>query len=208
MCNLYRMTRTTDEIAQLFGAVPAPGANYGEEVYPGYPGLVVAEGRAKAMTWGFPLVLKGKQGQPLKAKPVTNAREDKLTTAFWKASLESRRCLIPVSAWAEAEGAKGQMTRTWYALPGGEPFAVAGLWRPTAEWGEAYTMVMVDGSPLMADVHDRMPVILAREDWDRWTGGRAEDALALCRTWTGPLDVDRTAERWAGGGGESQSKLL
>ncbi len=208
MCNLYRMTRTTDEIAQLFGAIPTPGANYGEEVYPGYPGLVVAEGRAKAMTWGFPLVLKGRQGQPLTPKPVTNAREDKLTTAFWKASLESRRCLIPVSAWAEAEGAKGQMTRTWYALTGGEPFAVAGLWRPTAEWGEAYTMVMVDGSPLMADVHDRMPLILARENWDRWTDGRAEDALALCRTWEGPLDVDRTLERWAGGGAPEQAKLL
>ena len=113
MCNLYRMTQTTDEIARLFDAVPDPGANYGAEVYPGYPGLVVAEGKARAMTWGFPLVLKGRQGQPLKPKPVTNAREDKLTTPFWKASFESRRCLIPVSAWAEAEGEQGRMTRTW-----------------------------------------------------------------------------------------------
>ena len=30
------------------------------------------------MTWGFPLVLKGKNGQPLKPKPVNNARTDKL----------------------------------------------------------------------------------------------------------------------------------
>jgi len=207
MCNLYRMTRTVDEIAHLFDAVPDRGANFGAEVYPGYPGLVVAEGQARAMSWGFPLVLKGRQGQPLKPKPVTNAREDKLTTAFWRDSFQSRRCLIPVSAWAEAEGVKGKMTRTWYTLPGGEPFAVAGLWRPTAEWGHAYTMVMVDGSPQMAQVHDRMPLILAREDWPRWTGGEQEEALALCRTWPGPLAVDRTAERWAGGG-NSQTQLL
>jgi putative SOS response-associated peptidase YedK len=213
MCNLYRMTQTTDEIARLFHAIPTPGANYGEEVYPGYPGLVVAEGRARAMTWGFPLVLKGRQGQPLKPKPVTNAREDKLTTPFWKASFDSRRCLIPVSAWAEAEGEKGRMTRTWYALPAdgpnADPFAVAGLWRPTAEWGEAYSMVMVDGSPEMAEVHDRMPLILAREDWETWTDAGPQEALALCRTWAGPLAVDRTSERWAGGGASQvQSRLL
>ena len=155
------------------------------------------------MNWGFPLVLKGRQGQPLKPKPVTNAREDKLLTGFWKDSFAARRCLVPVSAWAEAEGEKGRMTRTWYALPGGEPFAVAGLWRPTAQWGDCYTLVMADSSPQMIEVHDRMPVILRREDWDSWTGGSPDEALALCRTWAGTLAVERTGERWAGGGSAS-----
>jgi putative SOS response-associated peptidase YedK len=209
MCNLYRMTRTVDEIAQLFDAIPERGANFAEELYPGYPGIVVAEGRARAMTWGFPLLRKGKQGQPLKPKPVTNAREDKLTTPFWRNSFENRRCLVPMSAWAEAEGSKGAMTRTWYSLTGGEPFAVAGLWRPTAEWGDAYTLVMVEGHAQMADVHDRMPLILARETWEAWTGGPPADALALCRTWPGGLKVDRTAQRWAGKpAAASQDRLI
>jgi putative SOS response-associated peptidase YedK len=208
MCNLYRLTRTIDEIAHLFDALPDRGANHGEEVYPGYPGLVIAQGRARTMTWGFPLVLKGKQGQPLKPKPVTNAREDKLATGFWKDSFTHRRCLIPVGAWAEAEGAAGRMTRTWYALPGDEPFAVAGLWRATPQWGDAYAMVMVDGSPVMADVHDRMPVILPREDWQRWIAGDPGEAFGLCQTWQGPLDVDRTGQRWAGGEAPKSPDLL
>lgn len=148
------------------------------------------------MVWGFPLVLKGKNGQPLKPKPVNNAREDKLATPFWKPSFERRRCLIPVSAWAEAEGQKGAMTRTWYALPGDQPFAVAGVWRPTQEWGDAYLMVMVDGCPQMADVHDRMPAIIAAADWERWSEGAPEEAFALLRPWTDELQVDRTVERW------------
>ena len=197
MCNLYRMTRTVDEVAKLFDAEPERGANFAAEVYPGYPGLVVEGGRARAMNWGFPLALTGKQGRKLKPKPVTNAREDKLTTSFWRDSFAQRRCLVPVSAWAEAEGEKGRMTRTWYALPGGEPFAVAGLWRPTAEWGDAYTLVMADSSPQMIDVHDRMPVILRREDWKCWTDGPLGEALALCRPWSGELTVDRTAGRWS-----------
>jgi putative SOS response-associated peptidase YedK len=204
MCNLYRMTKGTDEVARLFGAIADPGANFAAEVYPGYPGLVIAEGRAQAMAWGFPLVLSGKQGQKLRPKPVTNAREDKLNTAFWRDSFAKRRCLIPVSAWAEAEGEKGRMTRTWYALPGGEPFAVAGLWRPTAEWGQAYTMVMVDASEQMVAVHDRMPVILAPEDWRTWTDGEPDAAFALCRKWDSELTVTRTGERWTGGGGKAE----
>ena len=199
MCNLYRMTKGVSEIARLFAVEADPGANFAAEVYPGYPGLVVGEGKARAMNWGFPLVLTGKQGQKLKPKPVTNARDDKLTTTFWRDSFQHRRCIVPVTQWAEPQGEAGRMTRTWYSLPDVEVIAVAGLWRPTAEWGHCYTMVMVDSSPQMAEVHDRMPVILREEDWGRWTGAGAEEAFALCRTWPGDLVAEHTGERWAGG---------
>ncbi len=208
MCNLYRMTKGTAEVARLFEVEPDLGANHAGEVYPGYPGLVVAEGRARAMSWGFPLVLKGKQGQPLRPKPVTNAREDKLLSTFWRDSFVHRRCLVPVSQWAEAEGEKGRMTRTWYGLPGEELITVAGLWRPTAEWGDAYTMVMVDGHPQMAEVHDRMPLILSPAVQRYWLLGSADDALALCQTWEGAVTVDKTEERWAGGGKLEQGSLI
>lgn len=147
---------------------------------------------------GFSAGIKSKKtGQPLKPKPVNNTREDKLHTAFWRDSFAKRRCLIPVSAWAEAEGEQGRMTRTWYSLPDGEPFAVAGLWRPTLEWGDVYSMVMVDGCVDMAEDHDRMPTILAPQDWDQWVHGTPEEAFGLCRVWSGSLQTDRTPEAWA-----------
>jgi putative SOS response-associated peptidase YedK len=198
MCNLYRLKTTMDEVASLFRAEPDRGANFGEEVYPGYPGVVVAGGRARTMTWGFPLVMKSKKtGAPLKPKPVNNAREDKLATAFWRDSFAKRRCLIPVTAWAEAEGEKGSKTRTWHSMPGDELFAVAGVWRATAEWGDAYSMVMVDGCEQMAEVHDRMPVILAQDTWEQWTTGSPEEAFALCQTCVDPLTIERTEQPWA-----------
>lgn len=197
MCNLYKMRTAAGEVASLFKAEPLAGANFAEEVYPGYPGLVVADGALRSMAWGFPLVLKGKQGQPLKPKPVNNAREDKLHTPFWRASFEQRRCLIPLTAWAEAEGEKGRMTRTWYSLPDVDLFAVAGIWRASDEWGEVYSMVMVDGCAQMADVHDRMPVILPPESQGVWQTGTPADAFALCQTWLGELKVERTTNLWA-----------
>ncbi len=191
------MTTPQEAVARLFGVDSDQSANFAADVYPGYPGLVIADGRAQAMTWGFPLVLKSKKtGQPLKPKPVNNAREDKLQTGFWRDSFAKRRCLIPVSSWAEAEGAKGSMTRTWFSLPDIELFAVAGLWRPTIEWGDAYSMVMVDGSSQMAGVHDRMPTILHKTDWQQWTGGTAQEALELCQAWEGPLQIQPTGEPW------------
>ena len=200
MCNLYRMTKNKDEVAQWFDAIDElGGANFGAEVFPGYPGAVVAEGRLAQMTWGFPFVLKGKNGQPLKPRPVNNACTDKLDSFFWRYSFEERRCLIPVTAWAEAEGPKGGKTRTWLSRPDAELFAVAGVWRDSEEWGRCYSMVMTDACGAAAECHTRMPVLLREADRRLWTQGSPEDAFALCRPWEGDLVLDRTAEPWAGG---------
>nr|WP_221773587.1 SOS response-associated peptidase family protein [Novosphingobium piscinae] len=190
------MRHPADEVAGLFRVAPVT-ANVPAEVYPGYPGLVVSGGHLRAMTWGFPLALAGGSGRPRKPRPVNNARSDKLLGAFWHDSFRHRRCLIPASAWAEAEGEPGRMTRTWYALPGDRPFALAGLWRDTAEWGAAYSMVMVDAAAQVAESHDRMPLVLSPEDWATWLDGDAAAALALCRTYPGRLEIDRSREPWA-----------
>jgi putative SOS response-associated peptidase YedK len=199
MCNLYRMTRGVDEVAGLFAAVAEAGGNTAAEVFPGYPGWVVAEGRLRPMTWGFPLAMTGKGGRQLKPKPINNARADKLDGGFWRPSFLARRCLIPVTAFAEAEGEAGMKTRTWFSLPDTPVFACAGVWRPTAEWGAAYSMVMTEACIHIGPVHDRMPVILAPEDHARWLEGSPEEALALCQPWPGALTVEPSAERWAGG---------
>lgn len=84
------------------------------------------------------------------------------------------------------------------SLPVQDVFAVAGLWNSTPEWGDVYTMVMVDGHQQIAKVHDRMPLILSHAEQDYWTAGSPEDALALCQTWVGALHVERTDQRWVG----------
>ena len=197
MCNLYRMKKSAAEVAAHFRASDAAaGANFGTSVYPGYPGMVVVDGEARSMAWGFPLERTGKTGKPLKPKPVNNARTDKLKSWFWRDSFERRRCLIPVSAWAEAEGPRGSMTRTWMSVPGDELFAVAGIWKDTDAFGPAFSMVMTDAAGPAARVHSRMPVILSAQDWDRWQQAEPADAYAMCRAWDGPLEIDRTDEPW------------
>ncbi|MEP3145547.1 SOS response-associated peptidase [Qipengyuania citrea] len=198
MCNLYRMTKAQAEVAALFSAGSNTQLNAAEEIYPGYPGMVVAEGEVRAMVWGFPLVLKSKKtGEPLKPKPVNNTRTDKLDSYMWRFSFAERRCLIPLTAWAEAEGPKGKMTRTWLSLPEVDLFAVAGIWRESEEWGDCYSMVMTDAAGRAAEVHNRMPVILQGDAVETWQTGTQEQARALCRGFTGSTNVDRTEEFWS-----------
>lgn len=195
MCNLYRMTKTTAEVANLFNAVELGASNAPTEIYPGYPGLVVANGEVRSMVWGFPLRLKGMKPDA-KPKPVNNTRADKLDSFMWRFSFAERRCLIPVTEFAEAEGEKGSKTRTWFSLPDRDVFAVAGIWRDTDEWGPAYSMVMTEACVHVADVHDRMPVILRREDWSDWLDGPPDAAGLLCRPYPDMMAVNRTEDPW------------
>ena len=56
MCNLYRMTKPNSEVARWFDAIDQlGGANFGEEVFPGYPGVVVADGGVASETSRLPV---------------------------------------------------------------------------------------------------------------------------------------------------------
>lgn len=213
MCNLYTVRKSAAEVAAHFGVAPPDirPFNAAEDLYKGYSGMVVREVEGRrildAMAWGFPRRLKTMKPE---SKPlhVNNARDDKLYTSFWKDSFANRRCLIPVTAWAEAEGEKGRMTRTWYSLHDVDLFAVGGIWRPTIEWGDSYSMVMVDGCPQMSEVHDRMPVLLRPDQHDQWLNGSHSDAFALVRTCHDELHVDRTPEPWVKRTVKSAATLL
>lgn len=88
------MTKGPEEVARLFGGLADPPGNAGASVYPGYPGYVLAQGRVRQMAWGFPLAMKGKNGQPLKPKPVNNARTDTVIGPSWSFN-PLRRHLAP-----------------------------------------------------------------------------------------------------------------
>src|SRR3546814_12340235 len=75
MCNLYTVMKSAAEVAAHFGVSDPTQSNAPEEVYPGYPGMVVRETEGarimQSMVWGFPLRLKGMKPEA-KPKPVNN----------------------------------------------------------------------------------------------------------------------------------------
>lgn len=208
MCNRYRPGERT-AIIDLFRAQPARPFNDGPSiVHPRDPGFVVRQQDGALvldqMTWGFPVILRGKKGQLLKPKPVNNARFDKLG-GFWSrwSHHPANRCLIPTSAYAEAVGGSGSMTTTWLSLPDAPIFAWAGLWAESEEWGPVYTGVMTDNAPELSEIHDRSPVILAPQDWEAWLTAPLDQLRRFDRPWpAADTAVCETRVPWTRGGRE------
>jgi putative SOS response-associated peptidase YedK len=201
MCNLYTVRKSAAEVAAHFGVANPVLSNAGEEVYPGCPGVVVRESEGQpimqSMVWGFPLRLKT-MSPTAKPKPVNNIADLRKSMWIGLARKPEWRCLIPVTAFAEAEGPKGSKTRTWFSVKEQPIFAWAGLWRDSAEWGPVYSGVMTDCNEAIRPVHDRMPVLLHRDEYDRWLHGSFDDVVAFQeRCFPDALiEMERTSELW------------
>jgi len=151
------------------------------------------------MTWGFPLPRRSKRtGQPVKPRPVNNIAD--LGSFMWRfiAPRPEHRCLIPMSGFCEAEGTPGAKTRTWFGLGGQPILAWAGMWKTSPEWGPVYAGLMTGCNEAVRPVHDRMPVLLLEEDYDRWLRGSLDDVRAIQeRCFPADLmSVTRTQEPW------------
>lgn len=185
MCNLYTTKARAAEVAAVFRAQLPINFNAGEgDVYPGGQGMVVREEAGArivdSMVWGWPRPMTSKvTGKPIKPKPVNNIAN--LDGYPWRfiAGRTDRRCIIPLTGFCEAQGEKGQMTRTWFSLKEQPIFAWAGMWDHSDTWGDWYSGVMTDCNDVVRPVHNRMPVLLHEAEWDAWLHGSLEDVRAF-----------------------------
>jgi putative SOS response-associated peptidase YedK len=75
-----------------------------------------------------------------------------------------------------------------------QPFALAGLWdhweAPDASSIDSCTIITTQPNELLADIHDRMPVILPTDSYDVWLDPDCRDAEALNRL-LAPCDAEQ-----------------
>ncbi len=106
-------------------------------------------------------------------KPI-NARAESLTSLpSFRAAYAKRRCLLPIDNFFEWQKIKGPKQPYAIAMKSGEPFVLAGLWEgwrhpKTGEIIRAFCVLTTEANELLAQIHDRMPVIIQREAYDRW----------------------------------------
>ena len=119
---------------------------------------------------------------------VFNARsETAAEKPSFRQAMRSRRGLVLVDGFYEWQGS-GKQARPWFfRLHQAGPFPVAGVWETVPEEnggsGLAVAILTTSANALLAEVHPRMPVILAPELWARWLDPAAEmgEVLALLR---------------------------
>lgn len=80
---------------------------------------------------------------------------------------QSKRCVIPASAFFEFTGKSSPKTKWKFALNGAPILGVAGLWREDAN-GSAFTMLTTSPGPDVAPYHDRQICVLPPRKWGDW----------------------------------------
>ena len=119
--------------------------------------------------------------KPLKKVPATfNARAETVATKpMFREAFKRRRAVIPASGYYEWQDvADGK--QPWYFTPKDAPlFLIAGLyesWKNPEAEGEhvrSSTMIITEPNALVAQYHDRMPVLLSGETAIAWLSGEA-----------------------------------
>lgn len=119
--------------------------------------------------------------EPREFTTLINARsESAADKPSFRAALRHRRCLIPADGFYEWAGTRGEK-RPHLVAPESGLIALAGIhehWLG-ADGSELETMAIltVAANRVMASIHDRMPVIIAPQDFDRWLDCRPGSAV-------------------------------
>lgn len=81
----------------------------------------------------------------------------------------SRRCLVPASAFFEFTGKKYPKAKHRFTLNDAPFMAIAGLWREgSGDDPPSFTMLTTEPGPDIAPYHDRQVVVLRPQDWPAW----------------------------------------
>jgi putative SOS response-associated peptidase YedK len=125
-----------------------------------------------------------------------NARAETVaTTPAFRGAYARRHCLVPLNAFFEWSGPKGERLKWRIRLKDEPLFALAGLWEwwrdPLTQQGvDTYTIITTAASAAIAPLHDRMPVIVRPADYARWLDAGA-DSSALLASYDGELAIGR-----------------
>jgi hypothetical protein len=120
----------------------------------------------------------------------TNKRPvgDRCHIGHVQGGIAKRRCLVPADAFYDWKALADRKQPYAIARTDGTPLAFAGLWEawrsPEGEVLRTFTILTTAANSDMAQLHNRMPVILEEEDWCGWLGEVPHDPVELLRSAT------------------------
>ncbi|MFQ6547488.1 SOS response-associated peptidase [Aestuariibius sp. 2305UL40-4] len=175
------------------GAADPPRLN----IAPGEELCCRVEDRLERMRWG--LIPQGRtnaRGRPV-MEVIVNARSE---TLFAKSAFQGvRRCIVPVNGWYEWTGETRRKT-AWSIKPkdGGllAFAAIYDVWHgPGGVEVPQFATVTCEPNADVKDIHHRMGVILAPDDFDTWLFEKEEAVQELMRPWPdGALLVEKAVD--------------
>jgi putative SOS response-associated peptidase YedK len=175
MCGRFVLEGTEVGIVDWFRVdVIAEHMQFGYNLAPSMNVPVIAENKdgrreLRTMTWGLRKVWQKPGGAP----PPINARVEGIADKpTFRDSIKKRRCIVPASGYYEWQGEKGHKQPYYLHLKNDPYFGFAGLWDAfkddQEEWVISFAIVTTTPAESIAGIHNRMPVILHRDDEGTW----------------------------------------
>jgi len=185
MCGRFTLTTNLGAIAKRFGVarfLEEVGRRY--NIAPTQPVIVVNDDGTRHLTrmqWGL---IPSWAKDPAIGNRMINARAETVATKpAFRAALRKRRCLIPADGFFEWTPAGRRKQPVYITLKTREPFSFAGLWESwTSPEGEeiwSCTIITTEANELLKPIHDRMPVILAKDAEAVWLDPTIQDPERL-----------------------------
>jgi putative SOS response-associated peptidase YedK len=175
MCGRFTLSSSPSKLAKHFDLLDIPKHLQPRfNVSPTQEVAVVAQRdtarELSFMRWGLiPHWSEDGKPGPINAKSETIAEKPMFRKAF-----HERRCLLPATGFYEWTPEGGRKMPSYIHLRDSDLFAFAGIWsrwRPRGKEGDyIYSCCLLTTEPnsLIAKIHDRMPVILSRDDYSKW----------------------------------------
>lgn len=187
MCGRFVSATPPDQLAAYFGvdaltesvteAVAEPRPNYNVAPTTGVFAVTESDDQRQLdiVRWGLvPFWAK----DPSVGNRMINARAETVATKnAFRRLIVSKRCIVPASGFYEwrrytDDAGKQRKQPVYLHRSDGEPLAFAGLWD---RWVDAEgialrscTIITCAANRAIADIHDRMPVVLPAGKWDTW----------------------------------------
>lgn len=142
---------------------------------------VVTSDGLKMMRWG--LIPKWAKDEKIGYKLFNARSESVFEKPVWKGIITKRKCLVPANGFYEWQKREDGKQPYYIHTKDRTMFMFAGLWETwrhdDKEW-QTYSILTTTPNQEMTSLHDRMPVILEKENYEQWLGAdRQEDIEPL-----------------------------
>ena len=159
MCARYELNGTYKDIADRFNLTSNAKMNHNftgvEEVRPTDYVPVIIDDKLIMLSWGL--------SNDWSKQPIINARSETISIKPTFKPLTENRCLVPATAYFEWENNGGVKIKTHIQPSHGKMIAFAGVFRK-----DQFTILTCEPLETISHIHNRMPVIIPKEDEDKW----------------------------------------
>jgi putative SOS response-associated peptidase YedK len=185
MCGRFVLIANPEAIQTTFDLTTMPASMSPRyNIAPTQPVALITNENARELTfykWG--LIPSWSKDASAASKMINARSESAADKPSFRSAFKRRRCIIPANGFYEWKKQGSDKVPQFIHFKDQELFGIAGLWEvwhdPDGGEVRTCTILTTEANDFMKSIHNRMPVILHKEDYPLWLSPSEEPAPIL-----------------------------